>query len=168
MPDRIPADEDGYFGPLASARYMMLTTFKPDGRQMSVVVPGLIDGDRAYFQVWTRSGTLRNLLRSDEVQVAPCGALGFVVVAPPVGAIARPLRNEEASQVARKLARKYGTRERFIHSLLHRARRQKMVHYELLPCEFPADAAHDQHPHANEAGRITVTVLRDPGPFPRP
>lgn len=134
----------GYFASLASARHMMLTTFKPDGRQAATVVFGVADGDRAYFRAWSRSGTVKNLRHTDEVQVAPCGALGFVLLAPPLDAVARPLPDEEASRVAGKLARKDRVWQRFLIPLLHRARRQQMVHYELSSYEAAAATAHGQ------------------------
>ena len=57
MPDRRSAAKGasqheataGYFGPLRSARYMLLTTFKQDGIPVSSHVHGVVDGDRAYF-----------------------------------------------------------------------------------------------------------------------
>ncbi len=97
---------DGFFGPLASARYMRLTTFKPDGLPVSTSVHGAVDGDRAYLRVWNQSATAKRLRHTDEVQVTACTALGLAV-GPPLDAVARPLPNEEASWVAGKLARKY-------------------------------------------------------------
>ena len=105
MPDRTSATEggyqegsagDGYFAPLASARRMMLTTFKPDGGQASAAVHGVVDGGRAYFRAWSHSGTVENLRHTDEVQVAPCTALGLLLLAPPLDAVARPLPDGEA------------------------------------------------------------------------
>jgi uncharacterized protein len=121
MPDRRSATQgsyqqeaaDGFFGPLASARYMRLTTFKPDGIPVSTSVHGVVDGDRAYFRVWNHSDTAKRLRHTDEVQVTACTGLGMAV-GPPLDAVARPLPNEEASWVAGKLARKYPFRQRFL------------------------------------------------------
>ena len=49
-----------------------------------------------------------------------------------VNATARLLPSEEASRVARKLARKYPVQHRSLIPLLYRTRRRQMVHYELL------------------------------------
>ncbi len=66
MPDRSSATDrsyrqesaDGsYFAPLAEARYLLLTTSRQKGAPVSVRVQGIIDGDRAYFRTWSRSGT---------------------------------------------------------------------------------------------------------------
>lgn len=187
MPDRTPAAESsyqedsadsGYFASLSPVRHMMLTTFQPDGKQESAVVHGAADGGQVYFRAWSRSGTVKNLRHNEEVQVAPCGALGFLLLAPPVDAVARRLSDEEASRVAGKLARRYRVQQRFLIPLLHRARRQQLVHYELLSYEAAA-AAHAQRapsvpdrsatdPPGNEPGAVRVTVVRNPGPFPWP
>lgn len=152
MPDRTSAAEgssledstgSGYFASLSPLRHMMLTTFQPDGRQESAVVQGVADGGRVYFRAWSRSGTVKNLQRNDEVQVAPCGALGFLLLGPPLDAVARQLPHEEASRVAGKLARRHWIRQGFLIPLLRRARRQQLVHYELLSYAAAA-AAHGQ------------------------
>ena len=121
-----------YFAPLAKARYLLLTTFKPKGTPVSAHVQGIVDGDRAYFRVWSQSGTDRRLQHTDGVQVAPCGALGLLSHGPPLDAAARPLAGEEASRVAGPLGRKYPVRRRSLARLLHRARRRRLVYYELL------------------------------------
>ena len=112
--------DSGYFASLTSARHLMLTTFHPDGRPESAVVHSVADGDRVYFGAWSHSGTVKNLRHTDEVQVAPCGALGFVPLAPTLDAVARPLRDHEAGRVAGRLNRRYRVRQRFLIPLLHR------------------------------------------------
>ena len=139
------AADGGYFAPLASAKYMLLTTFKPDGIPVSAAVHGVVEGDRAYFRAWSQSDTVKNLRHTDEVQVAPCAALGLLSLAPPLDALARRLLpGEEASQVAGKLARKYPVRQRFLIPLLHRTRRWQMVHYELVTYEAEAAITYDR------------------------
>ncbi len=144
MPDSTPptvgSDQeelvDGdYFAPLASAKYILLTTFKPDGGQASVVVRGGVVDGRAYVQTWSHPDAMKHLRHTDEVQVAPCAARGLLCLAPPLDAIARLLPDEEASEVARKLSRKSPVRRHSLTPLLHRARHQQRVYYELLACE---------------------------------
>ena len=122
-----------YFAPLAKARYLLLTTFKPKGTPMSGAVQGIVEDGRAYFRVRSRSGIARRLQHTDGVQVAPCGARGLWSYGPPFDAAARRLDGEEASRVARQLARKYPVRHRSLARLLQRARRRPLVYYELLP-----------------------------------
>ena len=122
-----------YFAPLAKARYLLLTTFKQKGTPVSGPVQGIVDGDRAYLRVWSQSGTVRRLRHTDGVQVAPCGALGLCSQGPPLDAAARRLAGEEASRVAGQLARKYPVRRRSLAQRVQRARRRRLVYYELLP-----------------------------------
>jgi len=122
----------GYFASLAKGRYLLLTTFKPRGTPVSAPVQGITDGDRAYFRVWSQSGPARRLQHTDGVQVAPCGALGLLSHGPLLDAAARPLADEEASRVAGPLGRKYPVRRRSLARLLHRARRRRLVYYELM------------------------------------
>lgn len=129
MPDRTSAADGGYFTPLASARYMLLTTFERDGVPVSTSVCGVADGDRAYFCVPKWSGAVKRLRHTDTVQVTPCGVRGFVTHGPPLDAIARPLSGEDASLVAAKLERRYVVRLRFLIRLL----RRQPVYYEFLP-----------------------------------
>ena len=121
-----------YFASLAKARYLRLTTFKRKGPPVSAPVPGIVDGDQAYFGVSSRSGAVRRLEHTDGVQVAPCGALGLVSYGPPLDAAARRLTGQEASHVAGQLARAYPVRRRSLAGLLQRARRRRLVYYELL------------------------------------
>jgi PPOX class probable F420-dependent enzyme len=121
----------GYFAPLATARYLLLTTFSPDGAQVSAPVPGLADGDRAYFRAWSRSGVVRCLRHTQTVQVARCSRLGVVSYGTPLHATARPLSGEEAARAAWALARDHPFQERYVIPLLRRCRWQP-VHYELV------------------------------------
>ena len=120
-----------YFASLAKARYLRLTTFKRKGTPVTAPVPGIVDGDRAYFGVSSRSGAVRRLQHTDGVQVAPCGALGLVSYGPPLDAAARRLADSEASHVAGHLAHTYPDRRRSLARLLQRAR-GRLVYYELL------------------------------------
>jgi hypothetical protein len=78
MPDRSPATDrgnraetadGGYFASLAQGRYLLVTTFRPKGAPVSARVQGVVEGDRAWFRVRSRSGTYRYLHGTDRVQV---------------------------------------------------------------------------------------------------
>ena len=103
-----------------------------EGTPVSAPVPGIVDGDRAYFGVSSRSGAVKRLQHTDGVQLAPCRALGLVSYGPPLDAAARRLTGQEASHVAGQLARAYPVRRRSLAGLLQRARRRRLVYYELL------------------------------------
>ena len=64
--------------------------------------------------------------------MAPCGALGLVSYGEPLNAAARRLADSEASDVAGQLARAHTVRRRSLARLLQRARRRRLVYYELL------------------------------------
>jgi PPOX class probable F420-dependent enzyme len=137
MPDRSTATERryreeaadaGYFAPLVRGRYFLLTTARPKGAPVSARVQGIVDGNRAYFGVGSRSGTVKRLQLDGSVQVTACDALGMVSYGQPRYAAVRLLAGEEASQVAVQLARRYPARRRFLSRLRHRTQ----VQYELL------------------------------------
>lgn len=121
-----------YFASLAKARYLRLTTFKRKGTPVTAPVPAIVDGGRAYFGVSSRSGAVRRLQHTDGVQVAPCGALGLVSYGEPLNAACRRLADSEASHVAGQLDRTYPVRRHSLARLLQRARRRRLVYYELL------------------------------------
>ena len=125
---------DGYFSPLASARYVLLATFKWGRTPVFCPMRVVTDGDRAYFQAWSPSPTCKRLRHNDWVQVAPCTFLGLYRYGPWLDATARPLGGEQASQAARKLASKYPRLRGGLSSLAYRIRRAQPVHYELQPC----------------------------------
>jgi hypothetical protein len=62
---------------------------------VSVRVQGIIDGDRAYFRTWSRSGTVKRLREANGMQVTPCDVLGLCSYGPPLDAAARLLADEE-------------------------------------------------------------------------
>jgi PPOX class probable F420-dependent enzyme len=137
MPDRTYATEgrdqreaadDGYFAPLASARYMRLTTSKRGCPPLTASVEGMVDGDRAYFCTRKRSGTAKRLRHTAAVQVTPSRVLGFCTYGPTLDTIARPLTGDEASLAAAKLDRHHAGWRRCLVRLL----RRQAVHYELL------------------------------------
>jgi PPOX class probable F420-dependent enzyme len=122
----------GYFAPLASAKYLLLITFKPTGTPVYVSVQGMVDGNRAYFRAWGHSGLVKRLRHTDAVQVAPCTVLGLCSFGQPLDATARLLSEKEASQVAPKLAGRYPAQHRFLIPFLARTGRWRMVYYELM------------------------------------
>lgn len=148
MPDRQSAPQssdqdeaaDGYFAPLAPAKYLRLTTFTPDGRPVTTSVHGMAAGDRAYFRARDQSSTAKHLRHTDEVQVTACTALGMEF-GPPLDAVARRLPGDQVDRIAAELAGKYPFRQRFVIPLVHRMRRWQMAYYELVTYEAAASQA---------------------------
>lgn len=104
-----------------------MSTPRPKSAPVSVRVQGMVDGDQAYFRVWSGSGMIRRLRHADQVQVTACDTLGLVSHGEPMYAAVRPLAGQEASRAAEKLAVRYPGRRDFLARLLRRTR----VHYEL-------------------------------------
>jgi len=135
---RRPAADEGYFAPLASARYVLLTTFKPDGgAPTNSTMRVAVDGDRVYLQTRSGSPAFKRLGPAGRVQVAPCTVLGLCSFGPPFNATARLLAGEQARTAARKLPGKHPARRRLPIPLPGWMRRRQPVHYELLADEAP-------------------------------
>jgi PPOX class probable F420-dependent enzyme len=143
----------GYFGPLRSAKYLLLTTFKHDGIPVSSHVHGVVDGDRAYFRAWRQSDTAKRLRHTDDVQVTASPMLGLTV-GPPLDAVARRLSGEEARWVARKLAGKYPLHQRVLIPLVRRMRRWQLAYYELLTYEAAASGVDPSRAGPNRPGTL--------------
>ena len=124
---RQPARDGDGLASLASAKYLLLTTFKPDGTPVSTPVRVVADGDRSYFRAPGSSGTSKRIQRNDWVQVARCTVLGVYSYGPTVNATARPQAGEDAARAAAKLA----GRRPALARLWHRVPGRRPVHHEL-------------------------------------
>jgi PPOX class probable F420-dependent enzyme len=127
--------------PLASAKYLLLTTFNRDGAPQATPVRVLADGDRACFRTSDTSGISKRLRHTDWVQAAPCTVLGLCRTGPTVDATARLLAGAEASRAAERLTPRYPAWRGFLGSLVHRVTGRQAVFYELRPDETAEDPA---------------------------
>jgi len=121
--------------PLASAKYLLLTSFNRDGAAAATPVRVLADADRAYFRASDASGLSKRLRHTDWVQVSPCTVLGVCRTGQTVDATARQLAGEEASWAAEQLAPRYPVWRRFLGSLARRVTGRRAVYYEVQPDE---------------------------------
>jgi uncharacterized protein len=149
----------GYFSPLRAAKYLLLTTFREDSIPVSTHAYVVVEGDRAYFRVWRQSDTARRLRHTDDVQVTACLMPGLTV-GQPLDAVARLLSGDEASWVARKIARKYPLQQRFLIPLLRRMRRSQLAHYELLTYEAAASQDVDSEARSASQPNTRSTAIR--------
>ena len=131
----------GKHAPLASAKYLLLTSFKRDGAALATPVRVLADGDRAYFRTADASGLSKRLRRTDWVQVSPCTVLGVCRTGPAVDATARLLAGDEAGWAAAQLAPKHPVWRCFLGSLARRVTGRQAVYYEVLPDEAAEEPA---------------------------
>ena len=163
MPSRPPTTDrpgqhpagSGKPAPLASAKYLLLTSFNRDGAALATPVRVLADGDRAYFRTSDASGLSKRLRRAGWVQVSPCTVLGVCRTGPTVDATARLLAGDEASWAAAQLAPKRPVWRRFLGSLAHRVTGRQAVYYEVQPDEAAQEPA---PPAAAAQARRRATV----------
>lgn len=92
---------------LAEAKYLLLTTFRKDGR--AVPTPVWFAADGAEFVVWTAatSGKVKRIRRDGAVTIAPCDLRGNPR-GEAVGAHARLLDATGTERVRRLISRRYG------------------------------------------------------------
>ena len=94
----------GYFAALSATKYMLLTTFRRDGRAVATPVHVVAEADRVFFRTWDVSGKAKRLRHTPTVEVAPCNSRGRSP-GPAVRARAVLLNGEASEQAARVLAK---------------------------------------------------------------
>jgi uncharacterized protein len=107
-----------------------LTTFRKDGTPVPTPVSIVVDGERAYFRTWDKTGKVKRLRRNPEVEIAP-STFGGKQTGAPMRARARLLSEDDAKPARRALARKYPLLHRFVVPFGHRLMRYRTMHYEL-------------------------------------
>jgi hypothetical protein len=92
---------------LGDARYVLVTTYRKDGRAVPTPVWVVRDGD--HLAIWTarNSGKVKRVRRHPEVLVGPCDVRGRPT-GDPVPARATVLDAADTARVRAALARKYG------------------------------------------------------------
>lgn len=93
-------------GELATATYVLLTTYRKDGTPVGTPVWAVAHEDKLYVWTETNSWKVKRIGRNPSVTVQPCGVRG----APRgevVAATARLLDGAETDQVRRWLRKKY-------------------------------------------------------------
>ena len=147
----------GHFASLASARYMLLITFKWDGTAVPAPVRVAVDGDSAYFRTWRASGKRKRLRHTRRVQVAPCTLRGRSSQA--LDATARPRAGQEAGRAAPALARKYPVQHGPLIPRVHRMKGSQTAQYEIRA---------RSHPELRAGGQVTseLAATRIPDRWP--
>ncbi|MBO0854478.1 MAG: PPOX class F420-dependent oxidoreductase [Nocardia sp.] len=114
---------DNPFGPVGTANYVLLTTFRANGTGVGTPVWAALDGGKLYVWTVTDSWKVKRLRRNRELTLQPCSVSGK-----PRGAVIRGtgvVLDEQGSSRARDLIkRKYGVMGRLtiMGSLLRRGR----------------------------------------------
>jgi PPOX class probable F420-dependent enzyme len=75
---------------VSGAKYILLTTFRRDGRAVPTPVHIVAAGDTAYFRTWNMAGKAKRLRHTPAVQIAPSTVRGRPL-GPPIRAEAHLL-----------------------------------------------------------------------------
>lgn len=67
---------DNPFGPVGTAKYVMLTTFKKDGTPVGTPLWAALDNGRLYIWTVTDSWKVKRIRRNPEVTLQPCDVRG--------------------------------------------------------------------------------------------
>ena len=94
----------------------------------------VVDGDRAFVRTWDTAWKLKRIRNNPEVEVAPSTMRGLPT-GPAIHARARILEGDESAYASRAIARKHPILHGLLVPLVHRLRRNKTVHIELMPAE---------------------------------
>jgi PPOX class probable F420-dependent enzyme len=86
--------------------YMLLTTFRRDGRPVAAPLLVVAEADRDFFRTWDASGKAKRLRHTPTVEVAPCSYRGRIKC-PAVPAKVTLLDGEASEYAARVLAHKH-------------------------------------------------------------
>ncbi len=125
-------ERSGYFAALAATKYMLLTTFRRDGRAVGTPVHVVVEADRVFFRTWDVSGKAKRLRHTPTVEVAPCSSRGRGR-GPAVRASAVLLDGEASEQAAGLLANKHPVLHRRLIPWYHRRRGWTTQQYRLDP-----------------------------------
>jgi uncharacterized protein len=122
----------GHFASLAASKYMLLTTFRRDGRAVATPVHVVAMGDTAFFRTWDVSGKAKRLRHTALVEVAPCNSRGRHP-GPSLAAKAVLLGAGASDEAARLLANKHPLLHGRLVPWYHRRRHWTTQQYRLDP-----------------------------------
>jgi uncharacterized protein len=130
---------DGYFAPISTMKYTLLTTFRRNGTPVATPVHIAAEPDDsgvAYFRTWDTTGKAKRLRHTPAVLVAPSTFRGRAL-GPAIRAEARLLDGEASLHAARLLASKHPILHGRLIPWYHRRRGWITQQYRLDP---PPDA----------------------------
>jgi PPOX class probable F420-dependent enzyme len=111
---------------------VLLTSFRRDGTPVGTPVSLAVDGERGFVRSPGSGWKVKRIRRNPRVEIAPCTVRGRPT-GPPVPALARPLRGEEAKRAARALRRKHPFLQGVLVPLTHSLLRCGTAYFELRP-----------------------------------
>lgn len=125
-------EPSGKFAPLSHSKYMLLTTFRRDGRAVSTPVHLVAEPNVVFFRTWDVSGKAKRLRNSSSVEISPCNFRGQSRGAP-IRAKAVLLEGEASEQAARRLAHKHPLMHGRLIPWFHRKRGWTTQQYRVEP-----------------------------------
>ncbi len=123
----------GFFNPLASSKYCLLTTYKRDGTPIATPVNVVVDGDVAYFRTWSTSGKAKRLRYTPRVELQPSGPRGKPKGDARLSAEATLLSGDESQTAAAAIAHQHPLLHGLVVPRLHRLRGWTTQQYRLEP-----------------------------------
>jgi PPOX class probable F420-dependent enzyme len=122
----------GYFGPVAAATYVRLTTFRRDGTPVATPVNLVVVGETAFFRTWDVTGKAKRIRHTPTVEIAASTFRGRPR-GPSIRAEAQLLDGVASDHAAHLLAQKHP----FLHGRFipwyHRRRGWTTQQYRLSP-----------------------------------
>lgn len=109
--------------------FVILTTFRKDGRSVATTINIAVNGDHAYFRTTMDTGKIKRIRNNPRVTIAP-GTRQGAITGSSMDADARLLSGEESSRASGVLIRKYPIIHRFV-PILQRLSRKQSVMVEL-------------------------------------
>ena len=127
-----PEHRTGHFAPLSTSKYMLLTTFRRDGKAVATPVHVVAQDDVPFFRTWDISGKAKRIRHTPAVEVAPSNYRGRPR-GPSLRAKAILLDPGESENAARMLAREHPLLHGHLIPWYHRKRGWVTQHYRLDP-----------------------------------
>jgi uncharacterized protein len=120
--------------PFVKQRYILLSTRRQDGSAAHTPVSIVVEGDHAYIRTFSSAWKVERMRNHPVVEIAPSTVRG-APTGPPIRAWARllPQGSRENTRAARLLSRKYPALHGVFVPLIHKAKRDRTLHYELRP-----------------------------------
>ena len=126
----IPGENAGRvksFNHLQRERYVLLTTFRKDGRGVPTAIWPIFRDGVIMMTTGGKTGKVKRIRNNARVTIAPCDPSGKHVTGPTYEAWARILSDEETREVAAERRRQYGLMDRVVKLALFLTGHRKQV-----------------------------------------
>jgi PPOX class probable F420-dependent enzyme len=123
---------------LRNQNYIVLTTFKKNGKGVTTPIWFVFDRDKILFCTREKFRKTRRIRNNPNVEIAPANARMFApsdytITGKTIKGVARLIMGEEAEAANRLLRKKYGFKYNFFNFLQGAYMRSKLLFYEVIP-----------------------------------